>query len=125
MGQTIYSLTTSESKLDPCGQNTSNILKGEIIDFLQSFDEVYEIKDENLKNSLILLSSVLERYFLFGKPRNYLLKNWEVNECLNPTVYDRRVYKNIISLEPYFISFLRDNKLKILCKQENLDHTMV
>ena len=68
---------------------------------------------------------VLERYFLFGKPRNYLLKNWEVNECLNPTVYDRRVYKNIISLEPYFISFLRDKKLKILCKQENLDHTMV
>lgn len=101
-----------------------NVTKSDIKDFISSHGGLYKLKDGPLKNSLNELCEIVEIYFLFGKPGSYILNEWEYNACLKMgedesllareghRLYDG--YDKYISLESYFISFKRDQKLNSL-----------
>ena len=82
------------------------ITKGEIKEFLKSFDEIHKIEDVKLKASLSELCEIINTYFLFGKPSTYVLVDWEVDESLR--------MKSPLDLYPYFISFKRKKQLDLI-----------
>jgi len=107
------------------------VTKSDITEFLKSWKyELHRIEDVSLRNSLNELWDIVENFFLFGKPGSYVLKDWEYNACLrmseDKTLKSRignRMYvgsRNVsihdkyISLEPFFISFKRDQKINLL-----------
>jgi hypothetical protein len=90
------------------------ITKGELIEFIKSY-EIYRVNDIILRNSLGELGEILERYFLFGKPHTYLLKDWEYESCLRMKSTENIFTEyELCDLEPYFLSYKRETKLKEL-----------
>jgi len=95
------------------------ITKGEIKEFLKSFDEIHKIEDVKLKASLYELCEIIDTYFLFGKPSTYVLVDWEVDESLRMKSLLNKDYlygrdPGYYDLYPYFISFKRKKQLDLI-----------
>ncbi len=100
------------------------VTKSDIKEFLSSYHELYRMEDGALRNSLNELWEIIEIFFLFGKPGSYILKEWEYNACFRMEEDEslkarkgHRMYDGCdvyLSLEPFFISFKRDQKINLL-----------
>ena len=92
------------------------VTKGELKLFLDSYGELHMIENKFLSNSLCELHDILNRFFLYGLPYSYVLKEWQYESCLlmkkNYSLY--RNENTLLDLEPYFKSFVREVKLKEL-----------
>jgi hypothetical protein len=94
----------------------NNVTKQDVIDFYKSFmvnGTLHHIQDEVLVRSLWDLIEIVETYFLFGKPRSYILQQWEYDNCFKmgePDFTPKKGYK-FCNLEPLFLEFIRDKKL--------------
>lgn len=89
------------------------ITKGDILLFLQYCynynNATYLINDRKFINSVNELGEIVDRFFLYAKPKDYILEKWEIKDCFKSESLDR--YYN---LEPLFLSFIRESKLDII-----------
>ena len=93
----------------------NNFCKQDVIDFYESFmvNGLINHNDVVFQRSLCSLIEIVETYFLFGKPRSYILQQWEYDNCFKmgePDFTPKKGYK-FYNLEPLFLEFIRDKKL--------------
>lgn len=93
----------------------TKVTKSDIREFLNSFgDDLLQVEDKSIRDALINIYEQIDKYVLFGKPSTYELLDWEYDDCFaKPGSYSKEV-DNIVSIEPLFISWIREKKLNNL-----------
>jgi len=105
------------------------ITKGELKDFLNSYtskDKFYELqyKNKELYDSLVELSEILYRYWLFDKSKNYIIKEgWQFDDIMYMSksgqleIQSRRDGRKYCDLIDYFKSHIRNTKIEVLLEK--------